>query len=430
MTVLIPITSNQLSRIVSFYGPDQWRRPPCAFGLRWSGPLDQRLIQASLSLLPWRHTALRTYFPPGAVDGHACLTREPADDFPITTVDLTTQGAAGARQRERAGMSYLCAPFDMGQPPLYRAVSFQYTGHVMLGIAVDHAVFDGVSARVLADDLTFLYEALAAGADPAELAVQASDFAEFAAAERSWPQSPEGSEAIKYWLDKWNGLGPFPDPGLPNTIATSASPGASSTWQRGLSARQFQTVVGRARSLRVTPFIVAATAMFAALHERSGWRRHGLITPYARRSGKPGEGLGNYSNGLLLAVDGLDSADGERLTSHVADTVWDALQHGMMPFEDLMRLTGDGPFARPVRPYLHFNFVTRPGPFSIDGTRLDFTWLADDATYSRMSSGMFVTLEVTPSGGADLECGYGAAYYACDVIDEFMSAVERHLLCQ
>jgi Condensation domain len=416
----VPVTSHQLSRVVTFYGPDRWRRPPCAFGLSGPGRLDARLVQSALSLLPWRHAALRSYFPASAVDGYGFVSPEPVAEFPMTAIDIpASAGTADPRDRERAGLRLLCEPFDLGKPPLYRAVSFRHPDHTMLGVAVDHAIF--------AEEFVFLYRALAAGAAPAGLTAEVSDFAVFAAAERDWSSSPEAGEAIEYWRPRWRRFGAFPDPGLPSTIAAAPGPGTSRSWQRRIPARQFTAVTERARSRRVTPFIVAAAAVFAALRERTGADHHALIVPYARRDGRPGEGLGNYSNRVLLTVDEPDMANSERLLERVAEAAWSALQHGMMPFEDLIKLTTDDAFTRPKTPYLHVNFVTLPGPFYLDGTALEFTWLEDDQTYTQMSSALFVTLELEPSGGAVLTCGHDTACYAADVVDEFMSTTERHL---
>ncbi|MFE1802781.1 condensation domain-containing protein, partial [Streptomyces sp. NPDC059517] len=129
--------------------------------LRLSGPLDPEVFQAAVDLLVERHGMLRTVFPAGA---RPPVQQElpPSLRLPVTFETLTDptevdeRAAAEARRR-----------FEPWAWPLLRlrVLSLTEQEHVLL-VHAHHLIGDGYSAALLVQELTAVYDQLAAGNAP------------------------------------------------------------------------------------------------------------------------------------------------------------------------------------------------------------------------------------------------------------------------
>jgi amino acid adenylation domain-containing protein/non-ribosomal peptide synthase protein (TIGR01720 family) len=131
-------------------------------------PLDPALLAASMARLLACHDALRTRFEPTS-SGWRQVTLADVGAVPLTVVDLSAlpgtirtaalEVVAGAAQ----------ASLHLTHGPLLRAALFELgaerSGRLLL--AVHHLVVDGVSWRILLEDLQAIYESLKAGEEAA-----------------------------------------------------------------------------------------------------------------------------------------------------------------------------------------------------------------------------------------------------------------------
>ncbi|MEU9000047.1 amino acid adenylation domain-containing protein [Streptomyces caniferus] len=132
-----------------------------------AGALDLGLLTQARDAVVRHHDALRNRFSDGP-DGHRQWTSPPDErSAPVERLDLAGQepsdrAAAVAAVQDRAQRS-----FDFTDGPLLRMVYLDYGGQRadQLYTVIHHTVVDGVSWRVLMEDLQRAYEALRVGRD-------------------------------------------------------------------------------------------------------------------------------------------------------------------------------------------------------------------------------------------------------------------------
>ncbi|MCM3804718.1 non-ribosomal peptide synthase/polyketide synthase [Streptomyces sp. DR7-3] len=128
---------------------------------------DPRAIRAALDALLVHHDALRTRFEPG--DGGAPRQYCPPPDLtgppPLREHDLSGLGEPERRAAEDAAMAEAQTGFDLGRGPLLAARLFHHGDgrRPTLFLTVHHLVVDGVSWRVLLEDLNTAYQRLRTG---------------------------------------------------------------------------------------------------------------------------------------------------------------------------------------------------------------------------------------------------------------------------
>ncbi|MFE9062442.1 non-ribosomal peptide synthase/polyketide synthase [Streptomyces violaceusniger] len=128
---------------------------------------DLRALRAALDALLVHHDALRTRFEPGA-DGSPrqyCPPPELTSPALLREDDLSGLGAPERRAAEDAAMAEAQAGFDLARGPLLAARLFHHGDgqRPTLFLTAHHLVVDGVSWRVLLEDLNTAYQRLLAG---------------------------------------------------------------------------------------------------------------------------------------------------------------------------------------------------------------------------------------------------------------------------
>jgi amino acid adenylation domain-containing protein/non-ribosomal peptide synthase protein (TIGR01720 family) len=156
--------------------PDHWNQ---AVFLRLRERLEPGLLRQTLHLLADHHDALRLRFertPGGWRQAHG----EPAG-APLVHVDLAGIPAAARREALAAAAADMHRGLSLRNGPLLRAALFGFgpDEHGRLLLVAHHLVVDGVSWRILLDDLLAVYRDLASGL-PAVLPPCTTSFAEWA----------------------------------------------------------------------------------------------------------------------------------------------------------------------------------------------------------------------------------------------------------
>jgi len=151
-----------------------------AWALWLDGPLDVSALHQAWDAALIRHESLRTTFRNDSGVPVQVIEDEPAPQpLLVTSVEQLPEG-----EREAAASDHIRRlariPFDLAVGPLARAalVRLSPEAHV-LAVVIHHIVADGWSFRILFDELSADYEAIASGGDPitGEPAIQYADFA-------------------------------------------------------------------------------------------------------------------------------------------------------------------------------------------------------------------------------------------------------------
>ncbi|WP_175725882.1 non-ribosomal peptide synthetase [Burkholderia ambifaria] len=197
--------------------PGHWNQS-VAFDVR--GPFDADAFARAFDALLTHHDAFRQRFARGA-DGkwHASDAAKPYDALPF--VEVAARDEADALARFDAVQCRL----DLGRGPLACACAARLPdGSTQLYLAIHHAIVDGVSWRILLDDLDAAYRAACEGA-PARLSqpgLRADAWAARLARAATEPASPFAAE-VAYWAGMAQGDDLVPDhPDAPATNADAA----------------------------------------------------------------------------------------------------------------------------------------------------------------------------------------------------------------
>lgn len=433
MTRRVPTSIKQAGRLAVVYDPDSWRKwPPCVFGLEIDGPLDAGLLERSLTCVARRHTALRTYFPDfGALDHGYCLAPQDVE-WPVRYVDLRGLTGHERDQAEHAATAWLQDYFDPAAPPLFRAYLVRYDDERwLLGVAVDHLVFDGSSIPVFLDDLARVYGELLRGRDESELVRDVSDFAAFSALEREWLAGPVADRALRHWRPIWDGAGPFPAANLPTRPDAPDRRPEGAIWSRRLPADRVRAARSGLACGYVSPFAQAASAVLFALGEITGRDDRALLYSSSRRfTTESAELIGDLTDKTLLRVRTPASTGLAELTAQVRDMSLDAADHATIPFECIRdALVPDPADQRPAAPFVMLNVDALPPAPAFDGlvTRLACPVSAD--AFSE-HGWLAVELEGTDPQWMTLSCGYQSSLFDDRTVADLMTRVAASLTRQ
>ncbi len=170
-------------------------------------------LAAALALLAEHHDVLRLRFPREEegwrqVHAPAGAARESA---PLLEIDLAALPAAERARALDLAAEGLQSGLDLARGPLFTAALFRSGGEVgeRLLLTAHHLIVDGVSWRVLLEDLATAYRQLAAGAVP-ELPAKTTSWKHWAERLAGHARSPELATELPYWLALATPVTPLP----------------------------------------------------------------------------------------------------------------------------------------------------------------------------------------------------------------------------
>jgi amino acid adenylation domain-containing protein/non-ribosomal peptide synthase protein (TIGR01720 family) len=158
---------------------------------------DFDALKSAVGSILRRHDALRLRFESQGDDWvatHEPLTDKMVDDSCLHEVLPADVDGVGITQR----CEYHQRAFEVGKPPLLRAVYFQGAGSGRLLLVAHHLVVDGVSWRILLSDLEQAYRAQQGGQAPS-LAPKTSAFQQWGAALADYATSEALQEEVAFW---------------------------------------------------------------------------------------------------------------------------------------------------------------------------------------------------------------------------------------
>ncbi|HSV65772.1 MAG TPA: amino acid adenylation domain-containing protein, partial [Mycobacteriales bacterium] len=172
--------------------------------------VDLAALRSALAAVVTHHDALRMRFD--QVDGEWRQHNAPVEPADLLAVAEHAEDAHGG--------------FDLGRGPLLRAVLSEQgaAGRPVLHLAAHHLVVDGVSWRVLLDDLATAYQAAASG-QPVTLGPKTTSFRDWARKLAEHASAGGFDDEIGYWTEVTRAHGgglPLDGTGA-NTIASTRS---------------------------------------------------------------------------------------------------------------------------------------------------------------------------------------------------------------
>ena len=164
-------------------------------------PLDIKLLRAAIAALLEHHDALRMRFPASPA-GREQVNAGVEDHTPLQIVDLSEVADADLAEAISSQCTQAQSACDLATGPLFRAVYLQ-TGQGRtdrLFVVSHHLVMDGVSWRILMEDLQAAYAQLAAGR-PVSLPAKTTAFKHWAERLPAFAASPDAEQQAEFWLD-------------------------------------------------------------------------------------------------------------------------------------------------------------------------------------------------------------------------------------
>ncbi|WP_412076319.1 condensation domain-containing protein [Streptomyces xanthophaeus] len=302
---------------------------------------DRAALAAALADLLERHEVLRTVY--GAEGG------EPYQRVvPVPGELLEVAGCAPAALEARiAGLGR--ETFDLAaQPPFRARLLLPGDGTSVLVLLIHHIATDGWSLAPLLRDLGEAYAARCAGRAPRRRALPVQ-YADYALWQRELLADPAG--LLDHWKAALEGMPART--ALPFDRPRPAEPsGRAGAHRARLGAGAHRALVALARTRRASFFMVARSALAAALSATGAGTDLAIGTPVA---GRPDQDLhelvGCFVNSLVLRTDlSGDPAVGE-LVDRVRDADLAAFDHQDLPFGLLVerlaepgRALGEHPF--------------------------------------------------------------------------------------
>jgi amino acid adenylation domain-containing protein len=307
-----------------------------AIALDIDGPLRREVLERSLRFLVERHESLRTRFV--QKDGVPRAIVEDARDWQAEFVDYSFLPPDMQQDQVlRFAQDAARKPYSLDRGSLFRAVLLRKSPdqHVIV-LVMHHIISDGWSMRVLAGEISSIYQSLAKGGEcPLEpLRFQFRDFVAWEQRESELSYAAD----LKYWQQQLGGDLPLlelPADHVRPTLQTFNGRRVSTYISRDL-ADQLQRV---GRGQNATFFMVLLAAFKVLLLQYSGQEDILLGTPTAGRLKRDFEGLiGFFVNSLVLRTDLSGNPSFAELVQRVRKTSLEAFEHQSVPFDQLVEV--------------------------------------------------------------------------------------------
>jgi amino acid adenylation domain-containing protein len=297
---------------------------------RLHGALDVEALSGALTAVVERHHVLRSRI--ASDGGRPRLFIDPATPLPVAEHDL--RGLADADLAERVDeliTDYTDTPLDLSEGQLVRALLVRESDDDwVLALGFHHIVMDGLSLRILLEELSRVYGSLVDGTSP-ELEPLEIQYSDFAAHQREIAARGGYERQLDHWETTLQpplaltGLG-RPRPGGDPHLAVSV---------RGPLPSGFRQELKEAASqLRATPFIVGLALWKICLSEESQSDDVLVTTVMADRRWRPTEALiGYFVNTLPLPLRVTPGASFREVVAAVRAASVEAYEYGDVPLD-------------------------------------------------------------------------------------------------
>lgn len=302
-----------------------------------TGDVDPDALAHAFTVVLRRHEALRMRFPVRLRPRFAVLSPAERSAWPVPRHDLRTHAAMERDARLHDLIAKLGSELDVGEGPLYEAMLVRLDeARWVIGLAVDHVVFDGASLEVFWRELSDAYaRRVATGTDAAtrsDAAPGGPAFLDCAEAERADLCGPRPSAAVAHWVEVFETEGRLM-PGLhlrADYVESVPGPGPYLTVTRMLSPDAWRTGARIARERRISPYALLLGAAFVALRRASDRDTIGFRIPVSVRT-RPGveDVIGLFAPSMPLFQDTRGGASLPEVVDRLRGPLVRMIQHAM-----------------------------------------------------------------------------------------------------
>lgn len=291
------------------------------FGYHLASRLPAARLEEAMEQLIARHDALRTGLR-WTGDG---LSQEV---HAVVAPDVRRLSCADAGEFTEALRTVAAEPFDLTRPPLVRTVHAEIgPDETALGFVFHHAICDSWSLELFLRDLTVLLD----GGTPD---IEPGDHAAWSRAERNWLEGAEAEQDRGYWRERLRGgaaplrLGRYDrKPSLTGDVHRFTVP--------------VPLVARLVKQTAASPFSITLAAFGALLHRYSLNERISIGLPLAGRATEEAERTFGYLSNTVVALEEYtEDTTFRHAVASAFQHVADGLQHGALPFQELVRLSG------------------------------------------------------------------------------------------
>ncbi len=300
------------------------------------GPLDAQALQRALDALVERHAVLRTSIV--AFDGVPEQVVADTCSVPIEHVELPPGLDDGERTRQAESIASGRGrqPFDLAAGPLIRATLIAAApGRHLFVLVMHHSVSDGVSMRILIEELSAFYRGETTGT-PASLAPLWMTYGDYAVWQHDRIRGEELDRQLGYWRDQLRGA-----PEL-HTLPTDRPRPARQTSHGAIAVVTIDAATSRrlaavAHGSNATMFMLFLTGYAATLSRYARQRDLVIGTQVAGRTHTELDPMiGLFTNTVPLRISLADDPTFAGLLGQVRDVTVDALAHQDTPYEKLV----------------------------------------------------------------------------------------------
>jgi amino acid adenylation domain-containing protein/non-ribosomal peptide synthase protein (TIGR01720 family) len=223
--------------------------------------LEPGTLRTALRHLMSHHDALRMRFVKDEQQEWRQFYSAPEEAVPLTVVSLSGLDEAERRRIVEETAAETQRNLNLSEGPLLRVVYFDSGKglHARLLIVIHHLIMDGVSWRILLEDLGQAIEQ-AESDDPIALPAKTSSFKQWATALREMVEQDEARRHLSYWEgERWQLAGRLPVDREPsaNSFATEQSVEVSLTMEE---TRRLLQDVPRAYRTQINDALLTALA--------------------------------------------------------------------------------------------------------------------------------------------------------------------------
>jgi len=313
---------------------------PMVFHLR--GPVDAARLRASLRSLIERHEVLRTSLvqEDETLVQRVLTPEETACPWMEEDWSKVDSSEFDQRLQKEARL-----PFDLSKAPLWRVlwVTVASDDHI-LAVTFHHSIVDEWSLQVFVAELAAVY-ASGGNAESAKLTALPAQYADFASWEIRHLQGELLERRRAYWRKRLESLPPSLE--LPSDRPRPVTPnGRGGTHRFNLPEALTDESQSLARAVGTSLFSLMLATYFVWLHRYTGQRDLVVGTPVAQRGRAEVQSvLGYFLNTLPIRAQ----VEATQTFRQVLREIWqrglDDVEHGDLPFEQMVELAGRGPHA-------------------------------------------------------------------------------------
>ncbi len=298
--------------------------------LRLTGALDEEALVASIAEIVRRHEPLRTLFRTDGdraiqvvgADATLAVPRHDARAWPAAQVEASLAALGNTR-------------FDLEKGPLFLPTLFRTReDEWVLFVVVHHIVWDFGSTAMFLRELQAIYPAKARG-DASPLDPLPLRYRDYSTHQRASFDGVQASQ-LAYWEEQLREAPQSPTL-LPDGGTRPTAKGATLAFEVPPAAAD--KVRAFARSLDVSPFVVAFAAFDALLHRLTGATDVVVAVPVDDRA-LPGtrQLIGFFANTLVMRVAVASELSFAALVERVEDVVQDGILHSEVPYSQLAKM--------------------------------------------------------------------------------------------